>query len=386
MKISSRDCIALLRKFNVADESSVPRQIERLEVSNPSSINTLAVFRYGKHRYAILFDDTAEDDVQYVEIQVMRAVPNAAGHLIENPRHIGSYGVPYQGKDAYLYRLETVRQRLDIQLANTYPDFSRSSWQKQIRAGYVSVNGAVITSPKQDIDPDDKVTVLLPEKTSHNEKNLPIIYLDEDIIVIDKPIGVLTHAKNELDDEFTVETFFARYCDDDMDEQRHGIVHRLDRDTSGAMIGARTIVAFDHLKQQFSSRKAHKTYIAIIKGTLAQPEFVVDLPIARHMSKPGSFHVDTKGKSAQTKISVLKTNGTYSLLQLEPKTGRTHQLRVHLAHLGKPIYGDRLYGSTADRLYLHAHQLKISTVAGTERIFISPVPPEFETLLGEDDV
>lgn len=383
MKITSRDCLALLRKFDIADESSVPRQIERLEVSNPSPINTLAIFRYEKHRYAILLDETAQDDVQYVESQIMQAMPNSDGVLLENPRHIGSHGAPYQGKDAYLYKFESSRQRLDIHMANNFTELSRSSWQKQIRAGYVSINGQVATSPKQEIDPEDTITFSLPERASHTERNIPIVYIDEVVIVVDKPEGVLTHSKNELDDEFTVEAFFARYCDDGMDEMRHGVVHRLDRDTSGVMIGARTPAAYEHLKHQFSDRKAHKTYIAVIAGTLDQPEFVIDLPIARHKSRPGMFRVDPNGKSAQTKVSVLKTNGTYSLLQLEPRTGRTHQLRVHLAHIGKPIYGDRLYGAAADRMYLHAHILRISTTTDAERTFTSPIPTEFDELIVE---
>lgn len=385
MKISPRDCLAVLRKFELADDSAVPRQIERLEVSNPSPINTLAIFRFGKNRYALLLDETAQDDIQYIELQVMNTLPNSDGYLIENPRHLGSYGVPYEGKDAYMYRLKSADQRLDVYLANNHRDLSRSSWQKQIRAGHVSVNGAVVKSPKQEISTEDKVTFALPEKPSHEEKNIPIIYIDEDIIVVDKPEGILTHAKNELDDEFTVESFLARYCDDDMDEMRHGVVHRLDRDTSGVLIGARNPGAYEHLKQQFSERKAHKTYVAIIEGTIDQSELAIDLPIARRKSKPGMFHVDASGKSAQTKIKSLRSNATYSLLQLEPTTGRTHQLRVHLAHIGRPIHGDRLYGKAADRLYLHAHQLTLHTPDGVERTYTSPVPKKFYELVEASD-
>ncbi len=377
MKITARTCLAILRRFDVANDENIPRQIERIEVSNPSSINTLATFRFNKQPYAILFDDTAEDDIQYVEIQMMRAMPGTDGKLLENPRHVGSYGVPYEGKDTYLYELDNAIKRLDTHLANTYPDYSRSSWQKQIKAGYVSVNGEVITSTKHDVSDDDEITVALPDRPTHDEKNLPIVYIDESCVVIDKPAGVLTHAKNELDDEFTVETFLARYNEDDLSEQRHGVVHRLDRDTSGVMVGARTLASYEHLKAAFADRKVRKTYIALIKGELNQPEFIIDLPIARHPSKPGSFRIDQKGKSAQTKVTVLEEANGYSLLQLQPATGRTHQLRVHLAHLGHPIVGDRLYGSSDDRLYLHAHKLTLTTLDGIRHEFSSPVPSEF---------
>lgn len=385
MKISSRDCLALLRRFDITDDSSVPRQIERIAVSNPSPVNHLATFRFGKEHYAILIDDTAHDDKSYIENQIMRVIPNSEGKLMDNPRHPGNYGMPYEGKDAYLYRLESSKQRLDIYMASNHDELSRSSWQKFIRSGYVSVNGQIITSPKVDIDADADVTYDLPDKTSHDEKNIPIVYIDDDVIVVDKPAGLLTHGKNQLNDEFTVEAFFARYCDEGMDEMRHGIVHRLDRDTSGIMIGARNEKSYQHLKDQFSARKAHKTYVAIIEGTMEQPELSIDLPIARRKSKPGMFNVDAAGKTAQTKVSVLQTNEKYSLLQLEPKTGRTHQLRVHLAHIGRPIYGDRLYGKSADRLYLHAHKLSVSSPDGMEHTFTSPLPPIFFKLVGESD-
>ncbi|HTK39937.1 MAG TPA: hypothetical protein VL362_03690, partial [Patescibacteria group bacterium] len=103
MKVSIRTCLNVLRLFGEADELDVPKNIERLEISHPSKINTLAVFRFKFRRYALLFDDTAEDDVQYIELELMRALPVTDGELLENPQHVGSYGMPYEGKDCYLY-------------------------------------------------------------------------------------------------------------------------------------------------------------------------------------------------------------------------------------------------------------------------------------------
>ncbi|NCU38584.1 RluA family pseudouridine synthase [Candidatus Saccharibacteria bacterium] len=378
MKITPKTCLWLLRDFGVADELHVPKDVERLKVTNPSPINTLATFTFQLHHYALLTDDTADDDVQYIEVQLMRSLANSDGRLIENPKHPGSYGVPYEGKDWYLYQLDANRQRLDVYLANHYPDYSRSSWQKQIKRGKITVDGAIVTSPKHEISEQSTVQVDMPIKQLHTEQNLPILYLDDDVIVVDKPAGILSHRKNELDDEFTVADFFARFATDDFDDDRPGIVHRLDRDTSGVMIGARTKAAFDFLKEEFASRRAHKTYVALIRGHLVHQTFVVDVPIARNNAKQGAFRADSAGKPAQTTVRTLESNETFSLVSLEPKTGRTHQLRVHMAHLGHPIVGDRLYGKNDDRLYLHAQQLAISLPNGETREFISPIPPEFQ--------
>lgn len=378
MKITRKTCLWILRDFGVADELHVPNDIERLTVTNPSPINTLATFKFQLQQYAILFDDTADDDVQYIEVQLMHSPTHSDGQLIENPQHPGSFGVPFEGKDCYLYHLRSNRQRLDVYLANTYPEFSRSSWQKQIKNGAITVDKEVITSPKYELTEHSTVHVTKPKKQQHDEQNLPIIYIDDDVIVVDKPAGILTHRKNELDDEFTVASFFARFAIDDFTDDRPGIVHRLDRDTSGVIIGARTHAAYDHLKKQFADRKAHKTYIAVADGHLAHQKFEIDVPIARHTTKPGTFRADAKGKPAQTMVHVLAEGDVYSLVELSPKTGRTHQLRVHMAHIGHAIIGDRLYGKGADRLYLHAHKLALTTPDGECREFVSPVPPEFE--------
>lgn len=383
MKVSKKTCLTILREFGVADELNVPKDIQRLEATNPSTINTLASFRFGLSRYAILFDDTAEDDVQYIDTQLMRALPGIQSLVVENPRHPGSYGVPFEGKDVYLFLLDPKRQRLDVYLANKYPDYSRSSWQKQIKNGAITVDGVVANSAKQFVTDDSSVTVTMPDVPSHDDKQVPILYIDEYIVAIDKPAGILSHRKNQLGDEFTVADYFSRYASDEFDADRPGIVHRLDRDTSGVMVGARTLKSYDYLKEQFASRQVQKTYVAVVDGHLEHDEFMIDLPIARHPSKPGTFRVDSKGKPAQTKVAVLATSERRSLVQLEPKTGRTHQIRVHLAHINHPILGDRLYGPVADRLFLHAHKLTIATPDNVEHEFVSPIPDTFNAALGQ---
>lgn len=382
MKISTTDCLAALRTFNQASDEHVPREIERLTIKHPTEFSTVGTFRFGKRTFALLFDDTLEDTADSIEQVLQHVHPNAHLTILSNPNDSGhTYGAPFEGKDCYLIALDDNRKRLDVYMAETHPKYSRSSWQKYIKAGYVSVNGAVQKTTKFEVDGSEKITATLPDAPSHDDKTLPILYIDDDVIVINKPIGILTHAKNQLDTEFTVADFFRRYTTFGLDTDRPGIVHRLDRDTSGVMIGARHEAAYTHLKEQFSSRQAHKTYEAIVDGVPSEPELLVDLPIARNPSSPGSFKVDPRGKPAQTKVEILHTNGTYTLLRLEPRTGRTHQLRVHLAHIRTPIHGDRLYGKPDDRLFLHATKLMIELPSGETKEFVAPRPKRFGQLL-----
>jgi 23S rRNA pseudouridine1911/1915/1917 synthase len=270
--------------------------------------------------------------------------------------------------------------RLDAYLAQYWPEYSRSTWQKYIDAGYILVNGEVEKSSKRLLGEDDEVTTRVPDAPTHDDQSLPVIYQDDNVMVINKPRGVLTHSKGALNEEFTVADFFARYSTYHADTNRPGIIHRLDRDTSGVLIGALNDDAAKLLQRQFSDRKAKKTYMAVVDGIPKQPEALIDLPIGRNPKSPSQFRVDPNGKSAQTVYKVLASNDKYSLVELKPLTGRTHQLRVHMAHLGTPIHGDRVYGKQADRLYLHAAELEITIPGGLRKTFTTPVPLEFAAL------
>ncbi len=270
--------------------------------------------------------------------------------------------------------------RLDAYLAEYWPENSRSTWQKYVKAGYVMVNGVVETKIKKVLGEDDQVTHHIPNAPSHEELSLPVIYQDENVIVINKPIGVLTHSKGAMNDEFTVADFFKRFSKYHADTNRPGIVHRLDRDTSGVMIGALNDETAKMLQRQFTDRKVHKTYVAVVDGTPNQPEAKIDLPIGRNPKAPSTFRVDANGKTAQTIYKVMASNGKRSLVELQPYTGRTHQLRVHMAHIGTPIHGDKVYGKKADRLYLHAAKLEITIPKGQRMLFAADVPPEFAAM------
>ncbi len=385
MKVTSSDLLAILRRFKVADESNVPRHIEHVKQSNPSPINQLVTFRFQRNHFFVLFDETAEDDQDYIMKQIKVVKSDAAGALLENPiSDLMTYGLPFKGKDSYLFQLLSGKQRLDVTLAERFPETSRSTWQKHIKAGHVLVNGEPAKSTKQDITPDvDNIALNLPENEDHSDKTLPIVYIDDDVIVVNKPVGVLTHSKGALNDEFTVADFFRNYTTVGLDTNRPGIVHRLDRDTSGIIIGARTETSFETMKHQFSDRKTKKRYLAIVDGTPKQLEATIDIPIGRHPNAPSTFRADSKGKPAITDYKVVATDGTRSLVELSPHTGRTHQLRVHMAHIGTPIMGDRVYGKEKDRMYLHAYSLELTTKPETRMTFTAPVPKSFIALFAE---
>jgi 23S rRNA pseudouridine1911/1915/1917 synthase len=210
------------------------------------------------------------------------------------------------------------------------------------------------------------------------------VYEDEHVIVINKPVGVLTHSKGELNDEFTVAEFVRPKTSYKQDSNRPGIIHRLDRATSGIIICAKDDETASMLQRQFTDRTLKKQYVAVLEGVPKVSEAVVDLPIGRNPNAPSTFRVDVNGKSAQTTYHVLKQTDTRALVDLRPKTGRTHQLRVHMAYLGTPILGDTVYGKKkADRMFLHAASLEVTLPGGKRETFSAPIPQEFEKELGE---
>lgn len=386
MKVTSSDLLAILRRFSVADDSNVPRHIDQIKQTHPSAINQLVQFRFNRGHYFVLFDETAEDSSAYIMQQIYTAKSDAEGVILENPTSdLTTYGLPFKGKDAYLFQLVSDKKRLDVLLAERHPEISRSTWQKHIKAGNIAVNNSPAKNAKQEVTEADHIAINIPDSTDFTGHELPIIYLDDDVIVVNKPAGVLTHSKGALNDEFTVAEFFRRYTTVGLDTNRPGIVHRLDRDTSGVIVGARTPESFDLLKSQFADRKAKKQYVAIVDGMPKQLEAEVDIPIGRNPSAPSTFRADSKGKPAITQYEVLDSRDNKSLLALAPKTGRTHQLRVHMQFLGTPILGDRVYGKLADRLYLHAYKLELTTAPEKRQTFIAPIPDDFRDHFPEVD-
>jgi 23S rRNA pseudouridine1911/1915/1917 synthase len=373
--------LAILRQFGVAGELSTQRSVSNAKEQQPRALTNLISFIFEHTKYYIIFDDNADDDKEHLKELIASDRSDIKGHFVQNPRDESkTYGMPFKGKVVYLFEIVSEKKRLDLELSERYPDLSRSTIQKYIKAGLVQVNGEVITRPKHDIKDTDDIAMVPPTGTDFTKSELPILYIDDNVIVINKPAGVLTHSKGAMNDEFTVADFFRRYTTNALETTRPGIVHRLDRDTSGVMIGARNDETALLLKKQFSDRGTKKQYIAIVSGVPKVEHAVIDLPIGRNPSAPSTFRVNERGKDALTTYEVIASNSERSLVKLNPKTGRTHQLRVHMQYINTPIWGDRVYGhkkDKADRLYLHAQSLEITIPASRREVFVAPVPSEF---------
>jgi 23S rRNA pseudouridine1911/1915/1917 synthase len=303
-----------------------------------------------------------------------------------------------------------VEMRLDVFLAKLHPASSRSTWQKRIKRGDVAVNGQPVTDVKTAVADGDKIKIR-PILAPLTPVELPVIYQDDNVIVINKPAGILTHSKGALNDEFTVADFVKSSYQLSETEppsntkssrqtktptnNRLGIIHRLDRATSGVIIAALNPQTQQFLQKQFANRTAKKTYLAVVQQAPPKPTARIDLPIGRNPKHPSQFRVDPKGKSAITDYRTLKilADGT-TLLELKPLTGRTHQLRVHLSSIGSPIVGDAIYNpKTVQQLtkhrtnqppmLLHAWQLEINlppsqkSAQPTPKTFVAPPPPQF---------
>ncbi len=268
--------------------------------------------------------------------------------------------------------------RLDAYLAQFWPETSRSQWQKRIKSGHVLVNGIPATDASQDLGEDDVVTPA-EDHTTIEAVEFPILYEDDNVIVINKPAGVLTHAKGAAHEEFTIADFLRLRTADGLETNRPGIVHRLYRETSGVIIAAKHSEAKSYLQKQFQDRKAKKTYRALLHGVPKHIEANIELPIARNPKAPATFRVDPRGKYALTHYRVDRCDAKRSAVWLRPTTGRTHQLRVHMAYLGAPILGDVLYGggkSPIGRLCLHAYSLEITLPDSRRMTFVADIPAD----------
>ncbi len=240
---------------------------------------------------------------------------------------------------------------------------------------------------------------------------ISIVYEEADFVVINKPSGLLTHAKNTHDTDDSVAQWALEhhpqiaevndeYIEDEEEERdtargpaRHGIVHRLDRETSGLLIIAKTQIGFRYLKKLFQDRTIQKTYIALVYGTLKQEGGTIDAPLAklglRQTTQIHGTH-ELKPKTALTHYRVIAHYPDYTLLEVKPKTGRTHQIRVHLKSLGRPIVCDRLYAEKSricppelGRLFLHAQRLELTSPSGQRLVLEAELPPELQSFLDQ---
>nr|WP_228035757.1 RluA family pseudouridine synthase [Oculatella sp. LEGE 06141] len=292
---------------------------------------------------------------------------------------------------------ETTSDRLDRWLSEQLPALSRSRIQKLIDQGQVQVNGQVCSSKKGAVQYGDRITLSIPEAEpmalQPEAIPLDVLYEDEHLLVINKPAGLVVHPAPGHYDGTLVNALLA-HCPNLAGiggVQRPGIVHRLDKDTSGAIAIAKTDLAHQHLQAQFKAKTARRDYLAIVYGAPSASSGTIDLPIGRHRvdrKKMAIVALDQGGRQAVTHWQVKERFGNYTLMHFQLETGRTHQIRVHTAQIGHPVVGDPVYGSgrsvgvNLTGQALHAWKLRLQHPLSTEWLeLIAPLPAEFETLL-----
>jgi len=293
--------------------------------------------------------------------------------------------------------VEATTERLDRYLAEQLSNLSRSRIQKLIEQEQVWVNGQICTSKKAVVKRGDRLSLTIPEAQpldlQPEDIPLEILYEDEHLLILNKPAGLVVHPAPGHEAGTLVNALLA-HCGELPGiggVQRPGIVHRLDKDTSGAIAIAKTDQAHQHLQAQFKAKTARREYLAIVYGAPSADSGTVDLPIGRHpvdRKKMAVVPEEKGGRRAITHWSVKDRLGNYTLVQFQLETGRTHQIRVHTAQMGHPIVGDPVYGSgrsvgvNLDGQALHAWKLRLQHPVSGEWIeAIAPLPEAFHVLL-----
>jgi 23S rRNA pseudouridine1911/1915/1917 synthase len=283
--------------------------------------------------------------------------------------------------------------RLDSYLAEHLSEFSRSRIQKLIEQGMVQQNQQTCTSKKAIVKDGDRLTLEVPEleqlAIEPQVINLDILYEDEHLLVINKPVGMVVHPAPGHVKDTLVNALLAhcQHLSGINGVQRPGIVHRLDKDTSGAIVVAKSDFAHHHLQAQIQAKTAHRRYLGLVFGVPKTSAGTIDAPIGRHPRDRKKMAVLDTGRAAITHWRLIERLGNFSLLQFDLETGRTHQIRVHSAYLGHAIAGDPVYGKTLKHLKhqaLHAWQLSfMHPVSETEIKVTAPLPDYFEKLLSQ---
>ena len=286
-------------------------------------------------------------------------------------------------------------ERIDRFLAHQLTDLSRSRIQVLIDDGYVTVNDVICNNKKDLIKAGDLIQLTTPAATPLDliaqEIPLDVLYEDEHLIVINKPAGLVVHPAAGHADGTLVNALLA-HCTELSGingTQRPGIVHRLDKDTSGVIVVAKSDRAHQNLQAQIQAKTARREYLAIVRGVPKSDSGVIDAPIARHKSDRKKMAVVDDGRKAITHWQIMERFGHYTLVKFDLETGRTHQIRVHSAHMGWAIAGDPVYGHPNKEISqyiigqaLHAWRLTFTHPVSGELIQnIAPLPEGFEKLL-----
>ena len=291
---------------------------------------------------------------------------------------------------------DNVGKRIDSFIPLVQKEISRSMVQKLIEQKNIKVNGKE-TKHSYKLKLNDEIEITIPQAKEIDLKAqdipLNVIYEDNDIIVINKPKGMVVHPANGNPDG-TLVNAVMNLCKDSLSgiggEIRPGIVHRLDKDTSGAIIVAKNDKAHIALSEQLKNHEVKKTYIALVRGIIKENEATINMPIARSKKDRKKMDVDKDGKEAITHFKVLgRYKNKYTLLQINLETGRTHQIRVHLSHIGYPIIGDEVYSNGKNEWNvsgqcLHAWKLKFKhPITGKEISLEAEIPEYFKKIIKE---
>ena len=286
-------------------------------------------------------------------------------------------------------------ERLDSYISKSNLDLSRSMVQKLIKENRVFVNGKN-EKESYKIKVNDNITIQIedPKSSKLEAQDIPlnIIYEDNDIIVINKPKGMVVHPGNGNPDNTLVNAVLA-HCKGSLSgiggEIRPGIVHRIDKDTSGLIIVAKNDKSHINLSEQIKNHEVTKIYTALVKGNISEDEATIDMPIGRDKKDRKKMSVTRDGKEAVSHIKVVKRYGNYTLIRVKIDTGRTHQIRVHMAKIGHPVVGDEVYSSGKNEFgvkgqMLHSTILKFKhPISGKEITLEAPLPQYFEDVLSK---
>lgn len=280
--------------------------------------------------------------------------------------------------------------RLDKYVCAQIPQLSRSKVQKLIAEDNITVNGQR-AKPGLRLNVGDRIQVNIPPAPSQELKPeaipLKIIYEDDDILVVDKPAGLTVHPAPGHPAHTLVNAILAHlpHLAEIGDSLRPGVVHRLDKDTSGVMLVAKNSAAQADLAKQFKSHSVTKAYLALVKGKLEPEEGIIEADIGRDLRNRQKMAVVAEGREARTEYRVIKYIGGYTLIEVMPETGRTHQIRVHLAAIGFPVVGDKVYGVKSPHLsrqFLHASRLGFRLPATGKYVeFKSELPEDLQKAL-----
>jgi 23S rRNA pseudouridine1911/1915/1917 synthase len=291
----------------------------------------------------------------------------------------------------YILTSEGHGVRVDKYVSEHFPDLSRTRAQKLINDGYVRVNGDVARAGYK-LDTGDTITIEIPpvEPVLLQPEEIPltILYEDDELLVIDKPAGLTVHPAPGHSSHTLVNAILSYLSElPDSGEDRPGIVHRLDKDTSGVMVVAKNVTTQENLMDQFKARTVVKRYQVLVKGHLSPKEGVIEAPVGRDPRHRQQMAVvpESRGRDATTEYTVIRYIGDFTLLEVRPVSGRTHQIRVHLKAIGFPVAGDKVYGVKAaplKRQFVHAAVLGfILPSTGKYREFTSPLPEDLQQAL-----